>query len=266
MIVLKAKFKGVELKTEFDFDNKHTKLANDVLNHLKQKTVDVPDAKRKWNPPWLKTYKPGNSLNNAIYNRLRTWQSPEDGEKLIKNWGTISIPILDWIPLVCKKVSFDTTLGIYFCSRNPIVNAFEQKDKREDAQQLAIELQSKKRLQTDLVINYDKPSPAFYAGEITIARECKKSADAFRFVLAHELQHAINKLEMVYPAITDWEGFCSNVLNIEEFSMDDYANHNLSDVALDKNTEKIHIRHLELYYGKSIHTWFKGYKEKTAKT
>ena len=121
-------------------------------------------------------------------------------------------------------------------------------------------------MQNDLVIKSDNPSPLFYAGEITIARECKKSADAFQFVLAHELQHAINKLAMVYPAITNWKGFCLNVLNINESLKDDFADSDLPEDALDKNTEKIHIRYLELRYGKSIHTWSKGYQEMVAKT
>lgn len=259
MIVLKAKLKGIELRTEFDFDDKHTKLANDVLNRLKGKTVDVPDAKRKWKPPWLKTYKSGISFKNTIYNRLRTWQSPDNGEELIKDWGTIPIPILDWIPLVCKKVSFDRFYGVYHGSRNPILVAFEQEDKIEYAQQLAIELQSKNRLQTDLA-NYDRPSPAFYAGEITIARECKKSADAFRFILAHELQHAINKLEMVYPAITDWKGFCNNVLQIDASLKDDFSDYSLLDDTLDKNTKEVELSRLELYFGKSIRKWHKGFQ------
>ena len=144
MIVLKANINGVELKTEFDFDDKHAKLVEDVLMCIKRKKIKVPDTKRKWKPPWLKNYKLGKSLNKKIYNRLKTWQAPQNGEKLIKDWGTISIPILDWIPLVCKKVSFNTLYGVYFHGQNPIVNAFEQKEKREDAQQLAIELQSKK--------------------------------------------------------------------------------------------------------------------------
>ncbi len=119
----------------------------------------------------------------------------------------------------------------------------------------------KKRLQTGLVIESDKPSPAFYAGEIIIARECKKSADAFRFVLAHELQHAINKLEMVYPAITDWKGFCLNVLNVNESLKDDFADYDLPDDALDRNPEKIEIRYLESHFGKSVRIWFRGFKK-----
>jgi hypothetical protein len=89
MIVLKANINNVELKTEFDFDNKHTKLVKDVLDCIKRKKIKVPDSKRKWKPPWLKNYKPGKLLNTnkIIYNRLKTWPAPQNGEELIKDWG-----------------------------------------------------------------------------------------------------------------------------------------------------------------------------------
>lgn len=67
-------------------------------------------------------------------------------------------------PIYQCNISCDTTYGEYSCGQNPTVNAFEQKEKIEDSQQLAIDLKLKKRLQTDFVIKSDKPSPSFYAG------------------------------------------------------------------------------------------------------
>jgi len=98
--------------------------------------------------------------------------------------------------------------------------------------------------------------------KITIARELKKSDDAFRFVLAHEIQHAINSLEMVYPALINWEGFIFNVLEIEASEgIDDYQDSELLEDILDNNTTKDELELLVHTFGNIINTWYKGYKQ-----
>jgi len=76
MILLEKEVNGETFKTDFDFDDKHIGLARDVLKCIKGKTVDVPDPSKK---------------------------------------GTmIQIHKLEWLPIVCKHVSFDNTYGHYF--------------------------------------------------------------------------------------------------------------------------------------------------------
>jgi hypothetical protein len=157
MITLKKEVNGKTFKTEFDFDNKHIGLVRDVLKCLEGKTFHVPD--------------------------------PTSKERAM-----IQIPILDWLPIVCKNVSFDNTYGHYFKGCNlafHVVNMWECRNTILDGFHCLSESQVDK--------NYIERIKKFANldgshRKITIARELKKSDDAFRFVLAHEIQHAKKQL------------------------------------------------------------------------
>lgn len=75
----------------------------------------------------------------------------------------------------------------------------------------------------DVIIPKESPArplgPVGFSGYIALApRRCLRLAhergeDAIRFVIAHELVHAIDMLRILVPAVQDWETFWSQALN-----------------------------------------------------
>ncbi len=255
--------KGRTFKTDFDFDDKHIGLVRDVLKCLKGKTVNVPDPSKKWTPPW-KIPKSKDPFK-LLYTRLRYWTIPKDYKwdnlSLAKK-GLIQIPILEWLPVVCRGVSFDDAYGRYFGNINPIFHAFQVIRPLRDI----IPVISGGTLSEDEAISeLATKFTGDHFGVIIIARELKQSDDAFRFALAHEIQHATNKLEVVYPALTNWKGFIFNILEIDESLLDDFTESKIMDDILDKSTTKDELELLENTFGQSILTWYKAYEKITDK-
>ncbi len=261
MIPLKKEVNGKIFETDFVFDDRHIELVEDVLECLKDKTVDVPDPDKKWTPPWKIPVSVDN--RELKYNRLRCWDIPKGyqwHELASSERGMVQIPIHDWLPIVCKRVSFDSTNGRYFGEKNPLLQAFKATQPLHEAVELIPGgLLSVNEVYSDILTRTRIEDG--YAGDIIIARELKQSDGSFRFVLAHEIQHAINMLEIIYPALINWKGFIFNVLEIDELGLDDFTDSKIMDDALDRNTTKIEIETLEYTFGHPIHTWYKGYEK-----
>ncbi len=260
MITLKKKVNGKTFKTDFVFDDRHIKLVEDVLECLKGKTFDVPDPSKKWEPPW----KSPKLLNDAerVYHRLQIWEIPKgyQWQKLsLTELGLIQIPILEWLPIVCKKVFFDNTYGRYYSLiANPITYAFDMWENKDKVRRhIALKKQDNEYLKSiNLFTDYHHSN--MVAGEITLARELRQNKDAFRVVLAHEINHAIDNLEIVYPSITNWEGFCDNILELNTHTADDFSGF-LFKKTMPDGVYRFDI--LEDYFGDSARTWYKGHEK-----
>lgn len=211
--------------TEFDLDGEHLDISKEVLECLEGRTVKV--------------------LNPVIV----------DGE--IKH-SEIALPILEWLPIVCSSVSFDTTYGRYFGKDDGISHAYETLEHMDTATKMSLnilnEIEFKKK---KYPFTERKPNNM---GKIVLARELKQSKDAFRFVLAHEIHHAINILGFVYPAMLNWENlldYCS-VCHIDDFQ---YFAGMQTDELLDDHTNETELVALECFFGKSIREWHEAYLE-----
>ncbi len=260
MIPLKKEVNGKIFETDFVFDARHIELVEDVLECLKGKTVDVPDPDKKWTPPWKIPVSVDN--RELKYNRLRCWDIPKGyqwHELASSERGMVQIPILEWLPIVCKKVSFDNTYGKYYSLiANPITYAFDMRENKDKVRRhIVLEKQDNEYLKSiNLFANYHYSN--MVAGEITLTRELRQNKDAFRVVLAHEINHAIDNLEIVYPSITNWKGFCDNILELDTHTTDDF-----SDVLFKKTMPDGVYRFdiLEGYFGDSARTWYKGHEK-----
>jgi hypothetical protein len=89
VLLLEKKVNNIDLKTEFCFDDRHSKLVENILVCLEGKTVDVPT---------------GDKANSVI-----------------------PISILEWFPIVCSKVRLDNSGGSYTAFFNPTIMTFAMK-------------------------------------------------------------------------------------------------------------------------------------------
>ncbi len=205
LVLLEKEIDGEVFKTKFEFDDEHTKLVKEILKCLKGKTVDVPI---------------GDEAN-----------------------GVIPISILDWFPIVCSKVKFDTSGGSYITFFNPSI--------------MALTLRA--------LLELKLPSIDAFAGNITISRDVINCDDAFRYTLAHEMQHAINALNFAYPALTNWDGFLLNTIQIKEVRTSPDFNPTIDRLTkLDRIQDEVSIEEelktLEKTFDSPINTWYEGFK------
>lgn len=205
MILLEKEFKGLVIKTEFDFDDEHIKLVKDVLKCLEGKTVDVPK---------------GDASSSVV-----------------------PISILEWFPVVCKNVKFDSSAGSYTKFFNPTI--------------LALTLRTLSKA-------CEGPPVDIFVGRIDLSRELRNYSEAFCFALAHEMQHAINALKYAYHALTNWEGFLLNTINVNELlnakdfepTMDRLAE---LDTLQDESPIEEELKLLEKTFGPNIRIWHRDF-------
>jgi hypothetical protein len=259
MIICEKEVNGKTFKMELEFDGKYTRLVNNVLECLDDKTIAVPNPNIKWSPPW----KDSESIEDEelFINRLQTWPKPKDYplEKLTPvALGLIEIPVLEWLPVTCQHVAFDTAFATYLTpSVHPIPYAFDMKMSMGNMHRHRDNLQEYIMSRTPFSGN--SANEIYSGGIITLNRELKQTEDAFRFVLAHELIHAIDKLEIVYPALTDWNGFCFNVLELDSNGIEDLKDTLITERMIDSKDYELDI--LEGYFGNIIYIWHGGYEE-----
>ncbi len=162
--------------------------------------------------------------------------------------NVIEISILEWLPIVLSNVRFSDSRGKYVIPVNFI--------------QILSVLSLMRQQQS-----------AIFAGEIKINIELTNSDAAFKYVFAHELQHAIDQLYHAHYAVTDWQGFLHNVLRMPDmYKIEDDEEYienfgKLVDqfykirkgVDIMPNNEK--IRALKTTFGASIEDWHKSYIE-----
>jgi len=259
MIRREKEVNGKTFKMELEFDGKYTRLVNDVLECLDDKTIAVPNPKTKWSPPWKD---PESIEDEGLFiNRLQTWPMPKDYplEKLTPDeLGLIEVPVLEWLPVTCQHVAFDTTFGTYLePSINPIPFAGDMVRSMGNMHRHRDNLQE--YIMSRQPFSGNSANGIYSGGIITLNRELKESEDAFRFVLAHELIHAIEKLEIVYPALTDWKDFCFNVLELDSRGIEDFSDTPATERMIDSRRYELDI--LAGYYDSVIYTWHRGYTE-----
>jgi hypothetical protein len=241
MKVLEATIGNAKLKTVFLFEGSCDQWAEEVLECLRGKTIEVPDPARRWSPPWTSGEVDLDECE-IVFNRLREWAAPADWETREIDWGVIEISLVESLPAVCRCVMLgnpETDNGVrlhgsYRIQVNPIRYAFDVGT---------------------------KPGPGTFAGEIILSSAFADNEDAFCYMLAHELQHAVNHLPSVYPALVDWEGYKDNVLQVNRVPIDDFAFAQVEDEVLNGNIEgSKQVEILEGMFGPRIHSWFRGYE------
>ena len=156
-----------------------------------------------------------------------------------------SISILEWFPVVCSKVRLDNSGGSYTTFFNPTIMTLAMK----------------------LLLTASRLPPVdIFTGEIKLSRDVINHDDAFCYVLAHEMQHAVNALNFSYPALTNWKGFLLNVIKFEELIKAEDFNPTIDrlmklDRVQDESTMEEELMNLEDTFGSPVHVWFKGYSE-----
>jgi hypothetical protein len=112
----------------------------------------------------------------------------------------------------------------------------------------------------------DLNCPWRWQAEIEIDMRSASSQDAFCFLVAHEIAHAIGRLHFVVPAIMNWHGFLTNVIGAtlgevclpddlpREFEARDDV---LDRRALDAQTSE--REYLEGYFGNQVSCWYDGF-------
>lgn len=270
MLKIKLKIKGEILETEFDFDKHVITWVKNVLKCLEGKKIAVPDPKRKLILPL------GSILYNGIdnyddtkyfeiYNRFKHWLIPIKYYRKLKtteNLGLTHISILKWLPLVCKRVYFENKSNIKKYIGKIVYGYYDRFNELPTPINKAFD---EEFLNSKIPDNHIFSFPI---SEIVILDKLKKSENAFCFVLAHELYHAIDWLEVIYPANADWEGFKHNVLEINQFNKNDlrdiYFNKWCKKVILDQlveNQDYSEIGLIEGIFGFIAHDWYDGFIE-----
>lgn len=272
MLFSTKRHSGNNYGLQLDFDDKHIGLTKEVLDCLKGSTTDVPDPNRKWNPFWDIAVPAEDNIE--LHNRFRDYLVPKNfllNEVSATELGNIEISVLEWLPIACKRISFDNAYGRY--SKNSIF-AFQLPLLIKE---MATIVERQHKSEEDLfsfstLAKLHKTDSL--AGEIEIAREFKKSDDGFRLLIAHEVMHAINNLQWIYPAMINYEGFLNNIVGGSDFDQEHDVLLSLPDELLDSPIERTHLILLESMFGKIVYTWSKGYskfvltlsdKEKTSK-
>jgi hypothetical protein len=154
-----------------------------------------------------------------------------------------SISILEWFPVVCNKVMFDGSGGSYITFFNPTVMTLAMK----------------------LLLKLSEPIPVdVFTGKIKLSRDVTDHNDAFRYTLAHEIQHAINALSFAYPALTNWKGFMFNIIKIDEVRNTndfDQVTDRLRkvDMIQDEGSLEEQLEMLRKSFGSSINIWQQEY-------
>ncbi len=253
MVIREKEVNGTNFRMELIFDDKHSRLVNDVLEWLEDLTIAVPDTDKKWKPPWENSGPIDD--HEIILNRLQTWLKPKDypWEKLTSaERGLIEIPVLECLPIVCGSIAFDTTFGKFSSPvTSPIVYGL-------DLQRVLVNARIQSKDLFDYISSID-PNFCYSAGSIELDRELKQSEDAFRFVLARRLKQAIDKLEIVYPALTDWNSFCKNVLELGSRTSEDFYNRFTKERMSDSKDPD--LDELETYFGNIVDIWHRGYEK-----
>lgn len=256
MYILEKKANNKVYKMEVDFDDYYIEMVKEVLDCLKGKTISVPDPNKKWTPGWEPSENPDE--NEEIYNRFQCYLIPKNYKKLSAlDLGLIKIPILEWLPVTCKRILFDNTHGRYSKKTGGLA--------RVSIFTLILIQQASNKRNLKNKANWNKIMDILeiddLGGEITIAREFKKSNNSFRFLIAHELLHAINSLESVYPAMLNYKGFLENIYCEQGDALSSDFNISFMDEIIDGYDERLNLTTLKLYFGSSVNVWHNGYKE-----
>lgn len=264
MVLLQSKINGRVFTTEFYMGEPQLTWVKNVLKCLEGKNVAVPDPSKKWYPPeGAEPLCDGISCDDTkyfeVYNRYRRWMVPNKYYKKLrfrKDMGLIYISILKWLPTVLGKILIVSTEDLPIDKfGQPAVGHFQG---------------SYKRIIFDTFFFHKEKiidlKPYYWQPEIHLSSELLTSEDAFCFVLAHEIQHAINWLEIAYPVIKDFEGFKHNILDINNSEYGDFTdveNHFrlLTDIDLDDEIYVSEWGALLDTFGDNIHKWGNGFYE-----
>jgi hypothetical protein len=124
-------------------------------------------------------------------------EQDQGGNLLIANGAKIPISIREWFPVACQAVMFggsdeikkaagdaEGASGVYWNNASTVL--------------FTPVMQS---------IGMGRPvGPAAFLGRILLSSELRKeSEDRFKWIVAHEITHALDTLRFLVPAVTDWE-------------------------------------------------------------
>ena len=110
--------------------------------------------------------------------------------------------------------------------------------------------------------------PAGVSAEIVLTTDAEKKlldgdADAFRWVVAHELTHALDFMQWVVPAFQDWDAFCQHA-NAFGSTADDIIEHLWHHATvLDDYGSDNELAMIERYWPGHARTWFDAYRNRT---
>lgn len=173
--------RSFELAVDFGLHSQFAVIARDALDLIEQDIIHVfrPD-----DPDCLRTI-------------------VSDGEEVVAANASEPISVKEWLPLACQMISFDprSNDAALACYAHNLHGAL---------------------LPTEEV--HRPPGPAGFSGEIRFTqsgidlifalakKNGEQAADAFRFIIAHELVHSIHLLKILVPAYRDWAAFWSGPL------------------------------------------------------
>lgn len=233
--------------------------ALDTLEALRGKRLIVANPRVKWAPPWTKEWE------SLLRRQRKTGERPPEdywteeiqfirgvSYEIPRKWlrrrfdrGEMEIAICDWLPAVCSCCSL--------VPPPPEGRAYYR------ISELAT-LEATARTLTDLCC------PWRWQGHIGIDQRATACEAAFRFLLAHELVHAINKLTYAAPAIMNKRGFLRNVLGVgaavpvfgEDLPDESRGRDGILDVR-GRRLQSSELEYLGVFFGKRIRAWYRGF-------
>ncbi len=221
MIKLEKTIHGTTYKTEFNLKDDYREAIEEVLQCLNGKTVTVLSS-------------------TGEYDKV--------------------ISVIEWLPLVCSSVSFNTDGARYTRGADPTSQGRENVTYRDIITNL-VHMQPLER-EKKIVEEEEKPfqHDNENMGIITLSRDLKRSRIAFCFALAHELTHAISRLENVYLAVVNWKKFINCC---EEGLIHDEAHFEwttVGDILDGEPYPGAELEVMENYFGTAVQEWAKGYE------
>ncbi len=131
-----------------------------------------------------------------------------DGAILLNARATLPVSVREWLPVVCQFIRWECACDVASCGRNKLDNAIAYY--RSNAKEVlwpewGWEAAGPGALVAGIVLKHEKLIGVI---DDTTREQCR-----LKFVLAHELVHAIHAMRFVVPAFMDWRTFWRDVLH-----------------------------------------------------
>ena len=184
-----------------------------------------------------------------------------DGAILLDARATLPVSVREWLPVVCQFIHWEGELDIVFGGGG------------EGRDTTAAYYRSNASEVLWPVGSFDAAGPgALVAGVVLRRSQCvgdgaqctPAECDRLRFVLAHELIHAIHAMKFVVPAFMNWRAFWRKVLG--EGARCDLlgSNHEIRSGILDRYGTELELKEILQFWPSQGQRWFDAWHSSPA--
>lgn len=174
-----------------------------------------------------------------------------DNEEIVGAGANVPINAIEWLPVACQSIgldlqSTDTHLAHYAYSLRGSVFPTETVTVPAGPAGFCGEIRITSR-GFDRVVEIPTPS---------------QRADAFCFIIAHELVHVFDTMKLIVPAFMDWDAFWNGPLcrgaNVE----DGVWGHHFDGMVLDQYGTQAELDGISQFWPSQAATWFGAFHSK----